>query len=206
MEQLIIEFAKDIVSNNILLSYLFFFVSQALQILFPPYPGDMVLIIEGYLTEFSNINLFLVMITAILATSLSSILLYNIGRKEGSVILKSKVVKYLFDTEKVNKLRHLFDRFGTLVIIGSKLIPGIFSLTVLSAGIFKVKRKLAYISIVIITIIHHGILIILGKILGENWTLIFYKINQYNRTIIVLAIIGFILYIILLKIKNKLFN
>ncbi|MTI66545.1 MAG: hypothetical protein FH753_08085 [Firmicutes bacterium] len=206
MEQLIIEFAKDIVSNNILLSYLFFFVSQSLQILFPPYPGDMVLIIEGYLTEFSNINLILVMLTAILATSLSSILLYNIGRKEGSIILKSKLVKYLFDTEKVNKLRHLFDRFGAMVIIGSKLIPGIFSLTVLSAGIFKVKRRLAYVSIVIITIIHHGILIILGKILGENWTLIFYKINRYNRIIIILAIIGFILYIILLKIKNKLFN
>lgn len=204
MEELIINFAKNIVTENVFLSYVFFFVSQSLQVLFPPYPGDMVLILEGYLTELANLNLILVMLTAILATTLSSILLYNIGSKKEERILHSKIIIYLFDTKKVDKLRHLFDRFGATVIIISKFIPGIYSITALAAGIFKVKKAKAYTAITVITSIHHISLIILGKILREKWTIILHKINRYNRYLFIIVILGFGIYAILHIIKRKL--
>ncbi len=204
MEEFIVNFAQNIVSENVFLSYLFFFISQSLQILFPPYPGDMVLILEGYLSELANLNIFLIIFNAVLATTLSSILLFIIGEKEEEKILKSRIIKYLFDTKKVEKLRHLFDRFGTLVIIISKIIPGIFSVTVLSAGIFKVKRSNAYFAIALVTLFHHSSLIILGKLLGENWTIIFHSLNVYNKYIIIFAVIGLILYGLMYLLKRKL--
>lgn len=206
MEELIINFSKNIVSNNIVLSYLFFFISQSLQILFPPYPGDMVLILEGYLSQIANLNIILVMINAILATSLSSVLLYKIGEKEGEKILDLKIIKLLFETKSVDKLRHLFEKFGPLVIVISKFIPGIFSIALLSAGIFKVKNTFVYTSIVMVTSVHHIILIILGKILGENWTIIFYKIQTYNKYIFIAIIIILIIYAIMHYLKSRLFN
>lgn len=206
MEKIIIEFAKDIVQSNILLSYIFFFISQSLQILFPPYPGDMVLILEGYLSELAGMNYILVNINAIMATFFSSVLLYRIGKKEEYKILNSKIVKYLFDTKKVDKLRKLFTKMGAFVIIISKFIPGIFSITVISAGIFKVKKRKAYLSILSITALHHIILIGLGKLLGENWTIILKKIEIYNKYLFVLVIIIIIIYFILIKVKRKLFE
>lgn len=206
MEELIIQFSENIVSENIILSYVFFFVSQALQVLFPPYPGDMVLIIEGYLSEVAGINIILVIINAVISTFFSSIALYLLGDKEGEKIIDSKIIKKLFETNKVLKLNTLFDKFGAIVIIVSKFIPGIYSITILSAGIFKVKKRIAYTAIFIITSIHHIILIILGKILGENWTYIFRKIEVYNRQILMLVIPIIIMYFVIMKIKKKIFK
>lgn len=206
MEELIVEFSKNIVSKNIILSFIFFFVSQSLQVLFPPYPGDMVLILEGYLSQMAGINIIFVITTAITATFLSSVVLYILGKKEEDKILHSKIVKLLFETDKVVKLRNLFKRFGPLVIIISKFIPGIYSIAVLSAGIFKMNKKKAYISIFIITSIHHISLIILGKILGENWTYIFDKIEVYNRQILFLSIVGLLIYLIIIKLKKFIFK
>lgn len=204
MEQLVVEFTKEIAINNVILTYVFFFISQALQVIFPPYPGDMILILEGYIIELANFKLVLVTTNAILATFLSSILLYNIGNIKEDRILHSKLINYLFDMKKISKIRNLFDKHGAAFIIFSKFIPGIYSITVLSAGIFKVRKKNAYLGILITNLIHHIVLILLGKKLGENWTIIFYKLNSYSRYIIAIGIIGFIAYLILLKIKKKL--
>ncbi|MGO1369317.1 DedA family protein [Senegalia sp. (in: firmicutes)] len=206
MEELIIQFSKDIVSQNVFLSYIFFFISQSLQVLFPPYPGDMVLILEGYLSEIANLNIILVISNAILATSLSSIALYLLGRKEEEKILHSKIINKLFETDKVLKLKKLFDRFGAIVIIISKFIPGIYSITILSAGVFKVKKRIAYSSIILISSLHHIALIFLGKILGENWTFVFRKIEIYNKQILTLIIPIFILYFIVIQIKKRIFK
>mgnify|MGYP000291589112 CR=1 FL=1 len=206
MEDFIIEFAQNIVAKNILLSYIFFFVSQSLQVLFPPYPGDMILIIEGYLSEEANLNIYIVIANAVISTSLSSIFLYNIGRKKQEKILHSKIVTFLFGTSKITKLSKLFIKFGAIVIILSKFIPGIFSLTILSAGIFKVKKKFAYLSIIIISFFHNLTLILLGKLVRENWSMILRKIDVYNRYIILLVVTMFIIYLIMLQLKKKLLD
>jgi len=206
VEDFIIEFAQNIVAKNILLSYIFFFVSQSLQVLFPPYPGDMILIIEGYLSEEANLNIYIVIANAVISTSLSSIFLYNIGRKKQEKILHSKIVTFLFGTSKITKLSKLFIKFGAIVIILSKFIPGIFSLTILSAGIFKVKKKFAYLSIIIISFFHNLTLILLGKLVRENWSMILRKIDVYNRYIILLVVTMFIIYLIMLQLKKKLLD
>jgi len=206
VKDFIIEFAQNIVAKNILLSYIFFFVSQSLQVLFPPYPGDMILIIEGYLSEEANLNIYIVIANAVISTSLSSIFLYNIGRKKQEKILHSKIVTFLFGTSKITKLSKLFIKFGAIVIILSKFIPGIFSLTILSAGIFKVKKKFAYLSIIIISFFHNLTLILLGKLVRENWSMILRKIDVYNRYIILLVVTMFIIYLIMLQLKKKLLD
>ncbi|WIV11269.1 VTT domain-containing protein [Proteiniborus sp. MB09-C3] len=206
MEEFIIDFAHNIVMENVLLSYVFFFASQSLQVLFPPYPGDMVLIIEGYLSEVAHLNIYFIITNAVASTSLSSILLYNIGRKKEEKILHSKVVALLFGTSKIAKLNKLFSKLGALVIVISKFIPGIFSLTLLSAGVFKVKRKSAYLSIIAVSFFHNFVLIALGKLLGENWTIILRKLDVYNRYFIIIAIIAIIIYLIMLQLKKRLLD
>lgn len=206
MEKFIIDFAQNIVMENVLLSYLFFFISQSLQVVFPPYPGDMILILEGYLSELAHLNIYLVITNAAASTSLSSILLYNIGRKKQERILHSKIVTLLFGTSKIAKLSKLFAKLGALVIILSKFIPGIYSLTLLSAGVFRVKKRSAYLSIILVSTFHNVVLITLGKLLGENWTIILRRMDTYNRYIIIIAIIAFVIYLIMLQLKKRLLD
>ncbi len=204
MEQAIVQFAKNIVLNNTFLSYVFFFVSQSLQVLFPPYPGDMILVLEGYLSGLVGLNTALIITNAVSSTTLSSVLLYNIGKIKEERILHSKIIHYLFETGKIDKLKKLFNKLGPSVIILSKFIPGIYSITVLAAGIFKLNKKTTYIAILIISFLHNTAFILLGKIVGENWAIIFKKINVYNKYISIILIAALIIYFILLSIKKKL--
>ena len=206
MEKFIIDFAQNIVMENKLLSYLFFIVSQSLQVLFPPYPGDMILILEGYLSELAHLNIYLIIANAATSTSLSSVLLYNIGRNKQEKILHSKIVTLLFGTSKIAKLNKLFAKLGALVIILSKFIPGIYSLTLLSAGVFRVKKRYAYLSIISVSTFHNLVLITLGKLLGENWIIILRRMDTYNKYIIIIAVIAFVIYLIMLQLKKKLLD
>ena len=206
MEKIIIDIAKKVVLDYPIFSYLFFFISQSLQILFPPYPGDMLLIAEGYLAGLANLNIILISVNAITGTFLTSIFLYHVGIKEEYKILHSRIIQYLFDVKKVSKLEKLFNKYGAVVIVISKFIPGIFSITLLSAGVFKVKKKSVYLAVFFITSIHHIMLIILGQTLQENWIVLIRKINLYNRYIIGIVIIGLILYGLVHIIKIKIFK
>lgn len=203
MEEVIVSFAESIVVKYPLLALLFFFISQSLQILFPPYPGDMVLILEGYLSYLGNLSIVLVILNAILATYFSSVLLYRIGRKNGYKILHSKYISKIFKINNLDDFEILFNKYSHYAIIISKFIPGFFSLTVLSAGIFKVDKNKTYISILTITSIHHFTLILLGKKLGENWRIILNAISTYSRYVIVFIVIGLGIYLIIAFIKKR---
>jgi len=121
MDQIVVDFAQQIVMNNKLLALMFFFVSQSLQILFPPYPGDMVLVLEGYLSGLANLNILVVIMNAIIASSLSAIFLYNIGVAKGYKILESKLINSFFDTNKIRRFNNNFEKYGYYFIFLSNL-------------------------------------------------------------------------------------
>lgn len=206
MDRIIIETAQNIAENNLILAFVFFFVSQSLQILFPPYPGDMMLLVSGYLTGITNINIILIIINAVAATTLSSALLYNIGNRKGEKILRSRLIKRVFSTGEPKRLKNLFLKYGFWVIILSRIIPGTFSISILSSGIFKVDAIKIYLSVFIVASIHHSLLVTLGKALGENWVIILHKINVYNKYLIFIIIAILVGYSVLLMIKRKLLD
>lgn len=195
MEELIIKFSQEIVNINKIGAYIFFFISQGLQVLFPPYPGDTILILEGYLAQIANLNILFVIINAISATFFSSLILYRLGYTKGYSILESKLLNKLFDTKKVNILKNKFNKYGYFVIILSKFFPGFYSITILTAGIFKVKKEKVYISILINTSFHHILLILLGKSLGENWIVVIRFIESYSRYFTGIIVILLLIYI-----------
>ncbi|WP_069650079.1 DedA family protein [Caloranaerobacter ferrireducens] len=205
MESIILNIIDKLVSGNKLFLYLFFFFSQYLQIIFPPYPGDMVLVIEGYLSELVHLNIYFILTIAWFGTFLSSLMLYKLGEKEKEKILHSKFIKFIFNTKKFLKLKNMFNRHGPAAIFVSKFIPGIYSFTVLIAGISEADKKLTYLTIGIVNIIHHTMLIVLGKILKENWVIIINVLKTYNKYVIIAMIIFTLFYVLLTRVNKKKF-
>ncbi|SHH79186.1 membrane protein DedA, SNARE-associated domain [Caloranaerobacter azorensis DSM 13643] len=206
MENVILDIIDRLTNSNRLFLYLFFFFSQCLQIIFPPYPGDMVLVIEGYLSELLHLNIYFVLIIAWFGTFLSSLMLYKLGEKEKEKILQLKIIRVIFDTEKFIKIKEMFNKYGSAAIFISKFIPGIHSFTLLIAGIFEVNKKLAYLTIGIVNITHHALLIILGKILKENWAIIINMMKTYNKYIIIAIIVFGFFYLLSIRTNKKKFD
>lgn len=195
MEQSLIEFTQNITVHYPALSYVFFFISAALQILFPPYPGDTVLVIEGYLSSKGLFNTYLIAINAMAATFLSSLLLYHTSYKLGDRIFALSIVNRFFSKDKSRRLTEWFKKYGSIVILISKFVPGIGSLTMIAAGTFKVEPLKAYAAMGAATAVHNSFLVFLGKTTGDNMELIKYLFRRYNIAILSAISVYAVLYI-----------
>lgn len=195
MEKLLVGFAKDIVSTNPFMAYIFFFFNAVLQIVFPPYPGDTITILEGYLSSKGHLNSFFLLLATLSGTYLSSIFLYIISYKFGERIVSNNFIKKYFDISKIYKLENWFKKYGPFVIIINKFLPGIGSLTLIAAGLFRLPPIPAFVSIGTATVIHNTFLFMAGRLTGDNMDLIRQIIREYNRIIISAAAIVSIIYL-----------
>lgn len=118
-----------------------------------------------------------------------------------SEILHSKLINFLLDTKKILKVSKILKKYSFITIILGKFIPGIYSIVILLAGIFKLNNWTVYITIGLTNFIHHSIFILLGKKLGENWVLIIEKLRIYQRYILFVVFISLIIYLFFIGLR-----
>lgn len=183
MEQDLIQFTKNIAAHYPHLAYIFFFISASLQILFPPYPGDSVLIMEGYLSSRDCFPLPYLALNAVLSTFLSCVLLYTISYNAGDNVFKIHFISRYISQKSIGLLKKWFKKYGALSIIISKFVPGAGSLTIVVAGTFKVSKFKAYISMAISSILHNIMLLTIGKMAGDNMQYVKSYIKKYDEVV-----------------------
>lgn len=205
MEGSILAFAESIANTNPLLAYIFFFLNSVIQVLFPPYPGDSVVIFEGYLSSRGLLNTPLLFVSSYAGTLLSSILLYILSYRLGEKLIKAKFINKYFDTNKIYKLENWFNKYGAIAILINRFIPGLGSLTLIGAGLFKLKAISAIISISISSLLHNILLFLAGRLTGDNMFLLQQFVDRYNKLILsgILLIAGVYIYLKYLHIKNE---
>lgn len=204
MEKQVLNFISELSHKNIYATYLFFFMNSLLQILFPPYPGDTITIFQGYLTNSMNFNKYIMIICTIMGSFSGSLLLYFISYKESDKILNNKFLIKLFGIDKIHHLEEWFKKYGSFFIIVNKFIPGIGSLTFIAAGIFKLPKISAIISILIANVLQNTMLFTAGIIAGDNMQLIKSSIKEYSNIIIfIISLFGVMYIYYLYKRKNK---
>jgi membrane protein DedA with SNARE-associated domain len=203
LEAFIHNFLAGIDNIPLIVVYLFFFLSAVLQMTFPPYPGDTVLIFGGYLGSAAlsgeSLTIF---ISYFLGTVVSSYALYELGAWKGEQILNAVIITKYFPREKQNNVKDWVLKFGVPVLAVCKFIPGINTLVIIFSGIFKYKKLWAYIIIAAIAFIHNTLFFRTGRIIGENWENIVNFLSLYNKIVIGVTILGVITYIIY-KIRNR---
>ncbi|TDT60887.1 membrane protein DedA with SNARE-associated domain [Fonticella tunisiensis] len=195
MEHEILKIAGYLASSNPIMVYVFFFLNSTLQILFPPYPGDSIIVLGGYLSSTGILNTPLFVLSTLTATYLSSTFLYLISYKFSYRILANKLISKFFKVKRIYSLESWFRKYGSFAIILNKFLPGIGSLTLIAAGIFKLRPFSAFISIGIASILHNIFLIIAGRITGDNIVLIKHFLGEYNKIFIVSMIIVILIYL-----------
>lgn len=205
MERSLLSFAESIAKTNPLLAYTFFFLNSVLQVLFPPYPGDSVVIFQGYLSSKGLLSTPLLFLSTYTGTFLSSVFLYMISHRLGEKLVEGRFVKRYFATEKIYKLENWFNKYGSIAIVINKFIPGIGSLTLIGAGLFKLKALPAVISIGAASLLHNIALFMAGRLTGNNMFLLEQFVSQYKNLILsgILIISAIYMYFKYMHIKKE---
>ena len=176
--------------------------------IFPPIPSEVVLLFGGFMTTYSKLNLFGMIIFSTLGSTVGAIVLYYIGKilnKERlKKIVSGKIGKILrlkaSDIEKADKW---FDTKGNKTVFFCRFIPVVRSLISIPAGMSEMIMSKFLIYTITGSLIWNTVLLFVGSKVGENWKKIEQVMSQYSHIILIILIIAFIGFVIYHFSKKK---
>jgi len=177
--------------------YVILFSSNVIENLFPPYPGDTVILIGGYLASLGKISFLGVFFTSLFGCLTGALILYSLGKRRGRrIFYRGKIL----NPALLSKIEGWFNRYGEKLILASRFLTGIRSGVALFAGVGNVSLKKMIIYSAISIALWNGLLIYFAVGLHKNWQNLYEFFVIYNRIILGLFILGLVIILaILLK-------
>ncbi len=201
------EFLDEILHSlsnvDIIWIYLFVFLAAYLENVFSPLPGDSLVISGGMLIGLRSEHIgvfFLVILVATLGSSAGFMTYYLLGYFAGRPFFEKRKIISNKDLAKLDKW---YDKWGYLVILANRFLPGLRSIISITTGIAKFKPLIVFILASISCLIWNGLMLYIGKVAGENWKYIKNKIEIYLMLFIGLILLIFIVKVILQRYKQK---
>jgi len=144
------------------------FLYSFLEVIFPPLPGDTLLIISGSITVAANLNPIFTILSASLGTFFASLLLYHLGAKMERKLLHSQRFSSILDSKTFIKIERGFQRFGFLIILLSRFLPAVRSGVVLAAGIVNMEKNQTMLALAVSILLSTSMFIYGGRFLGRR--------------------------------------
>lgn len=168
-----------------------------------PVPEDAILFLCGILISKKSVLPFPGLMSVYAGILLSDFLLYSIGRKYGSRIVRHKIFRKILPPEKLVLLEQRFIRSGPLIILLGRQLFWVRAKVILVAGIMKMPVKKFLFIDAIAALCTTGIIVMLGYT-GGTFLSYFSRISpQAGRmvwiVVFVLAIMAFIYRLSVLK-------
>lgn len=183
----------------------------AIENIFPPIPSEVILTFGGFMTTYTSMNLWLVVLFSTLGSLVGAIVLYYIGRilnKERLIkIVRSKVGKILcLKEEDIEKADHWFDTKGNKTVFFCRFVPIVRSLISIPAGMSEMNMFKFLVYTTFGSLIWNFVLVFLGSKVGSNFEKIVDVIDKYSYitlTFLVILCIVFIVFLIRRKKKEQ---
>ena len=185
--------------NNFILNfmgkygYFAIFILIILEAIFPPIPSEIILLFAGFMTTYTNMNIFASIIISTFSSLVSALLLYYFG----FLLSKIKIRKIIFiNKDDIEKVSDWFNKKGhKAVFIGRffRFFPLFRSLISIPAGMnnMSIVKFSLYTSLG--NLLWNSILIILGNVLGDNWQSIATFLSKYSLYSIVISVMSFLI-------------
>jgi membrane protein DedA with SNARE-associated domain len=183
----------------------------AIENIFPPIPSEVILTFGGFMTTFTAMKIWGVILAATFGSVLGALVLYGIGRWLNPERLErwvdGRVGKFLrLKKEDIRRAEKWFERRGKLTVFFCRFIPIIRSLISIPAGISRMNMGVFLLLTTLGTVIWNTVLVYVGVFLGASWETAAEYMNTYSLVAaVVFAVLGAILVFLFYKkrIKDK---
>lgn len=169
--------------------------------IFPPIPSEVVLLFGGFMTTYTKLNVFLMIVFSTLGSVVGAIVLYYIGKILNKDRLKKlvagKVGKVLrLKASDIDKADHWFDTKGNKTVFFCRFVPVVRSLISIPAGMSEMPMAKFLLYTTVGSAIWNSVLLIVGNQVGENWKSILGIMDQYSHIVLILLILLFVLFLV----------
>ncbi len=195
-------------SISVVYIWIFVFGSQFLENVFPPYPGDTILVLSGVLVGLGYLSIWSCILAVYLGNITGALLMFYYGSHILDFMLtrfKNRFVQSLNLENFHAKIENWFSRYGVFTIVMSRFIATIRFFVTIVAGMSKMKFIYFFTAYSISSILWSGLLVSGGYMLGQNKELIFYYLKVYNIIIMFIVFLFLFVYVLYKFLKKKKF-
>jgi membrane protein DedA with SNARE-associated domain len=179
-------------SQPLVLIYAILFVSAFVENLFPPFPGDAVMLAGAFLAGRGHITYIGVLLSTVAGGLAGAMTLYFIGKTAGRKFFETGKGRFLVKTN-LSKAENMFEKYGSLIIVVSRFLAGIRSAIAVAAGIVRYDSRKMLSLTAVSFFLWYSLLTSLMVYSKSNWRLIIELVKKYN---LILLIIGFLILIV----------
>ncbi|QGQ47999.1 DedA family protein [Metabacillus sediminilitoris] len=171
------------------------FLLIALENVFPPIPSEVILTFGGMSTNFTELTIPGVILSATAGSLVGAVILYKIGNLLDVERLEKIVDRWghILRVKKkdIHRADHWFDKYGYWTVLVCRIIPLIRSLISIPAGMSRLNFWLFLLFTTIGTLVWNIILVSVGAKFGESWEEIVQFMDIYSNIIYaVIALVG----------------
>lgn len=170
----------------------------AIENIFPPIPSEVILTFGGFLTTYTEMKVWGVVIAATIGAVLGALVLYGVGRffppERIEGWLDGRLGQILhFKREDVERAAQWFTNKGRITVFVCRFIPIIRSLISIPAGMTKMSMGVFLLYTTAGTFLWNTVLVHLGVFAGESWERIADYVDVYAHATLIVLIIVFII-------------
>jgi membrane protein DedA with SNARE-associated domain len=177
----IIEFITQLISSW---GYAGIYITMTLESTLIPIPSEIVIPFAGFLAYMGEMNIWLIVLVSSFANLTGSIIAYEIGKYLGRGFIERYGKYVLLNMKHVELVERWFDRYGSLTVLFSRMLPVVRTVNALPAGIGKMNFPKFCIYTFIGSIPWNLALVLVGYLLKENWSIL----EKYSLYIDILAV------------------
>ncbi|MBU4445394.1 DedA family protein [bacterium] len=196
---------QTVLENSAVIVYSILFLLIFLENILPFVPGDAVLIFSAYLSGRGVLLPSLAFGITITGSIVGFIFIFALSRHWGREYFENKKFSFL-PIWRIDKIDRHFYRFGAWFLAIGRFIPGSRLLLALTAGFSNISYSRALAYTVSGILLWNGMIFNLGKIVGENWTMIKSVLSKYNtivNSIIIVLLAGLVIWGTIKRSKKK---
>jgi membrane protein DedA with SNARE-associated domain len=180
------------------------FLLIALENVFPPIPSEVILTFGGMSTNFTELTIPGVILSATAGSLVGAVILYKIGNLLDVERLEKIVDRWghILRVKKkdIHRADHWFDKYGYWTVLVCRIIPLIRSLISIPAGMSRLNFWLFLLFTTIGTLVWNIILVSVGAKFGESWEEIVQFMDIYSNIIYaVIALVGVVAVVFFIK-------
>ena len=175
--------------------YLVLFAACFTENLFSPFPGDSFIVAAGGLVALGRLDMVISLVVIILGGMGSVMVMYFLGRRFGRGYFIRKNFRY-FSAADIARMEVRFQRWGVLVLIGSRFMVGMRAVLAVVAGISRYPAGRMFVFSTISYMIFCALLFFAAFKLVENMEAIEYYIRTYNRIAVTLIVALIVVWVV----------
>ncbi|HNY20876.1 MAG TPA: DedA family protein [Treponemataceae bacterium] len=169
----------------------------AIENIFPPIPSEVILTFGGFMTTYTTMNVWLVILSATVGSVIGAIALYAVGRLLNPERLqrwvRGRIGRFLhFKAEDISRADHWFQSKGKSTVFFCRFIPIVRSLISIPAGM----AGMGMVDFLLLTAagsaIWNLVLVWLGVFAGGAWAHIAGYMDIYSKIALVVLTLAFL--------------